>query len=237
MSGGLPGLLRTGILEPILALAFPPLCSACGTFLPGPRSLLCPSCESALKAAILSEGERRDIRASLVGSSALDDVVVLARFDRGSPLRPLIHRLKYAGGRSVGEDLGFRLGGLLAAERLPVDALLPVPLHRSRRRERGYNQARLIADGIRSAFPLEMLDDVLRRSRSTPSQTGLTAGERPRNVAGAFLVPTGRESQIRGRGLLLVDDVLTTGATLNACASALKAAGARWCGAAALGRA
>jgi ComF family protein len=106
---------------------------------------------------------------------------------------------------------------------LPVDVLVPVPLHRRRLRERGYNQSALLARELGKLTALPVVSDCLVRIRSAaPQARAATAAERRSNVAGAF---TCCDARLEGRRVLLIDDVATTGATLNACAGALKAAG------------
>jgi len=106
--------------------------------------------------------------------------------------------------------------------------VVPVPLHWQRAWKRGFNQAELLAKPLAARLGLEVRDNLLRRIRNTKSQTKLKWDERRKNVAGAFLVPEARVSEVKGRDILLVDDVSTTGATLNACANALKRTGARY---------
>lgn len=150
-------------------------------------------------------------------------------FYEGS-LRKLIHLFKYSGMK----PLGTRLAGLLCralpddgAERF--DAVVPMPLHWRRRWKRGFNQseilARLVAAGLKKATGdrLPMIDAV-KRVRATAVQAGLTNAKRRKNVAGAFRVS--RKARISGKRILLIDDVMTTGATATACALALKRAGA-----------
>jgi ComF family protein len=120
----------------------------------------------------------------------------------------------------------------MSALRFPADvereraALIPVPLARSRERERGYNQSEELARNLADLWRVPMRTDLLARSRSTETQTRLTPGERRRNVSGAFRASADRAS-LRGLHLVLVDDVVTTAATLNACAAALYDGGAR----------
>ena len=151
-------------------------------------------------------------------------------------LRALIQRFKYDGFRPLAKPLGRFL--LHATERLSeqaFDLALPVPLHRNRRRQRGFNQAELLATEVARwrKIPLGVKDCV--RVRDTPPQTGLRAAERRKNVAGAFDVP--QPERVRGRRVLLIDDVLTTGATASACAQALRKAGAKGIWVATLARA
>jgi len=150
------------------------------------------------------------------------------------PLRQVILRLKFAGD----ERLGVRLGALLAPTyaalpqigALAAPLLVPVPLHTSRRRERGFNQSELLAAGLVQALKEQtggltprVATAYLRRKRLTPPQTGLSVAARRENLRGAFEVV--KPEKVRGCGIVLVDDVLTTGATLSACARALKRAG------------
>ncbi len=134
-------------------------------------------------------------------------------------LRDIVHALKYDGRRSVAR----RLGALMRERGADVldgaDAVVPVPLHRRRLRARGFNQAAEL--GRHLGLPLR---HALRRVRATPSQTDLPAGERHANVRGAFALA--RRIDVRGARLVLVDDVSTTGATLDACARVLREAGA-----------
>jgi ComF family protein len=144
------------------------------------------------------------------------------------PLRSLLHALKYEGRRRAARQLGEALAGEPGVRRLlAADArLLPVPLHPARRRARGFNQAELLARALaRHAAGCDVVTGVLARHRDTPSQTGLGAAQRRRNVRGAFAVR--RPSLVAGRRLVLVDDVFTTGATARECARALHAADAR----------
>ncbi len=106
-------------------------------------------------------------------------------------------------------------------------ALVPVPLARVRERERGYNQSSLLAFSMTPRFGVPVWTDVLKRERTTQSQTRLTPTDRSRNVSGAFEVPAGVSSRLCGAHIMLVDDVVTTASTLNACATVLFGAGAR----------
>jgi ComF family protein len=138
-------------------------------------------------------------------------------------LRALIHLLKYGRVESLAGPLGRLLQRSLPGSDA-YDAVVPVPLHWRRRFSRGFNQAHLLARVLGHALHIPVLS-ALRRTRSTPAQSSLTGIARRRNVRGAFQIRS--SSNIAGTSLLLVDDVLTTGATANACATALKAAGAR----------
>jgi ComF family protein len=146
----------------------------------------------------------------------------------GGAAESIVHALKYEGWRAVAPAMARRMAQL----RFPDDvereraALVPVPLAATRRRERGYNQSAELARSLATRWGVPVREDLVVRSRKTKSQTRLTPGERSRNVSGAFRARADRAS-LRGLHLVLVDDVVTTCATLNACASALYDGGAR----------
>jgi ComF family protein len=138
-------------------------------------------------------------------------------------LRRAIHRLKYVGQTQLAEPLGALLADWWLAHPLRVDLLAPTPLHPARERQRGFNQATLLARRLSRAAGIPCAEHLVRRQRDTRPQVGLNARERAQNVAGAFIADAGA---VAGRRILLIDDVCTTGATLEACATALRAAGA-----------
>ena len=147
---------------------------------------------------------------------------VIAPFQHAFPIRELIHRLKYRGHRYLGRCLGAQLAGDVGAAHRNADVVMPIPLHRVRLIERGYNQSFELARTVAAAWSLPLLTSGIRRQRATLPQTGLTLPERRANVRSAFQV----DSRVAGRRVLLVDDVITTGATANALAAGLLAAGA-----------
>jgi ComF family protein len=139
------------------------------------------------------------------------------------PLRELIHLLKYDGMKPLAGPLGEYLSRALPLDE-KFDAVVPMPLHWRRRLERGFNQAALLAKHLSRRRRIPVLNTV-RRIRATRTQTGLTNARRRENVRGAFRARRGRP--LEGLRVLLVDDVMTTGATASACAAVLKRAGAR----------
>ena len=139
-------------------------------------------------------------------------------------LRRLIHLLKYDGVRPVAETMGARLAAG-AAELGDVDLIVPAPLHWRRRLARGFNQSALIAEALSRRIGVPCARRALVRVRPTPAQAGLSQQQRRRNLQGALRTP--RPETVRGKTVLLVDDVMTTGATLTACARTLRRAGAK----------
>ena len=137
-------------------------------------------------------------------------------------VRDVVFDLKYRGIRALAPDMGELLARHMESVRLGADLIVPVPLHRRRERERGYNQAALLARDLsrRTGLPVA---PALRRTRDTPPQVATVGPEERRaNIEGAFECV----ADVRGRRVLLVDDVVTTGSTMGACATPLKAAGA-----------
>jgi ComF family protein len=140
-------------------------------------------------------------------------------------MRQAIHQLKYRNLRTLAVPLAQLLRDYLVSNPVPGDVLVPVPLHRKRLRERGYNQSCLLARELGKLISLPVVDDCLVRQRHAPPQARTTTvEERLSNVVGAFAC---RDRRLGDKQVLLVDDVSTSGATLDACAAALKAAGAK----------
>jgi ComF family protein len=141
-------------------------------------------------------------------------------------LRALVHELKYRGRQRVAARLADLIAADLRARAVLTTGavLVPVPLHPRRKRERGFNQSEVLARALARRLPVAVCPQALARRRDTPPQTGLSAAGRRRNVAGAFAVR--QAARVAGRVVVLIDDVLTTGATAHACARLLRQAGA-----------
>ena len=164
------------------------------------------------------------------GAWHVDAVVAPLRY--GPPLDHYVHALKYRSARLIGRALALLVAPELGGRCAGIDALVPVPLHRTRLRERGYNQAQEIARTLGAALRLPVIERGIRRTAATPAQTGQSAAERRTGIAQAFRV----ERSLAGMNLAIVDDVVTTGATVNALAAALNGAGAARCIAVAVAR-
>jgi ComF family protein len=175
------------------------LCEICG--LPQKSTQVCAQCQT--------------------NPPAFDQVRSLARYD--DPFRKGIIHLKYHGSAALGEVFSTYLIQMLLSLQWNYDMVLPVPLSEARQKKRGYNQTAFLAYPISQYFNLPYQPYVLRRVRDTRSQVGLTGDERRENLKNAFVAD---EKAIDQKKIVLVDDVFTTGSTLNACAQALKSAGA-----------
>ena len=141
----------------------------------------------------------------------------------------IVHALKYSGWKAAAEGMAERMARLA----WPIDvveertALIPIPLSKARARERGFNQSELLARALETKWRIPVWTDLVTRVRNTETQTALGSADRLRNVAGAFDVSASVTGRLRGAHLVLVDDVVTTAATMNACAEVLTDAGAR----------
>lgn len=187
----------------LLDLLFVPSCSACDAVLAEPLPF-CAACALSIDPAPAG--------------------AVVAPYLFGGEMATALRRLKFQGRREVARAIAPLLGPALAEAAGGCDLVVPVPLHRRRLRQRGYNQAALLARHTRryTGLPVDSLS--LRRVRDTAPQIGLDRAARQKNLAGAFAVA--RPRRIVGRAVLLLDDVITTGATLAAATAALRAAGA-----------
>lgn len=214
-----------------LDVIFPPTCAHCGRI----GWLLCPVCQTEMirvPDAVCPQCGRMDDQPISAGTGVLcrqcrahppllGQMRAPLRYEE--PTSTLIHRFKYEGYFALGRPLArFLIDGWPAWD-IPPDLILPIPLHPQRRRQRGYNQAELLARSLAEAINVPVNVSTLRRTRHTVPQVGLGPGERHNNVWGAFAA---EGSVVRDRHILLIDDVLTTGATLSAAAETLLAAGA-----------
>jgi ComF family protein len=209
-----------------LDLLFPPWCLGCGK----EGSYLCESCRRQLPFVVPPVcprcGRPRADGAPCPGCIAAQSAIdgIRAPFLFNGVIRRTIHELKYRNLRSAVPLLAVFLDDYLRDNPLPGDALVPVPIHRKRERERGYNQSSLLCHEINRRYGLPVIDNCLIRRTYTPPQARTSSlASRLENVTGAF---TCEDERVRGRRIILLDDVSTSGATLNSCAAVLKSAGA-----------
>jgi ComF family protein len=218
----------------LLTLIYPEMCAACDALCLAPG--LCPRCAESLYATApccpvcaLPEDGAAGLVCRRCRRSPPPFARTLAPWRYGGELAVAIRRYKYGGARGGGlPELARPLAALLAgALVVDVDVVVPVPLHRERLVARGFSQAHLLARlALRAARVRAPLVGALTRLRATDEQAGLTRAARAANVSGAFTVPAPAARAVAGRRVLLVDDVITTGATASACARALRHAGA-----------
>lgn len=202
----------------LFRLFVPPLCAVCDGALGARETWLCRSCRVDL--AAVAACMERDVGAG--GDGALR---VLYSLPYTPAVSRLIKDMKYSDRPGLSDVLAPFLALALSSMNPMRPLLLPVPLHAAKRRERGYNQSHLLSLGVSRLTGIEVARGALVRSRNTSSQAGLDGERRLVNMRGAFRAAG--DERIAGRHVILIDDVVTTGATLAECAGALRAAGAR----------
>jgi ComF family protein len=206
---------------------FPPICPVCHAVMESPSQPICRVCRYALR--FVRETDAIYLRAvqRLCADGLISGLLCLYHFEKGGAVQALVHALKYGKGADIGLLLGKELGRKLLGRKLPADirGIIPVPLHRVKERERGYNQSVYLARGIGTVIGSPVPAHEVRRVRYTDSQTSLTRHQRRDNVAGAFRVGRSGCRALIGGGVVLVDDVITTGSTVRSCAAVLRGAG------------
>lgn len=203
------------------ALFMPRLCSACDTGLMRFEESLCLECLRDLPRARFHDDPDNRVEQLFHGKVMLHAASSFLLFSRTGKVQRMLHRLKYAQDRNVGLELGRLMAEeLMASERFrDVDTLLPVPLHPRKEHMRGYNQSQVLVEGMRKAWPLPSAARELVRVVRTPSQTRKGRLDRWRNVSEAFQL--GDTGSLRDKHVLIVDDVVTTGSTIESCARVL----------------
>lgn len=208
-------------LTDLLGLVFPNLCSACGQPLVRNEEVICVSCNHRLPRTDFHFFEDNPVSRIFWGRVNLHAATSFLYFNKGGKVQHLIHQLKYKGNKEVGIYLGRLLGRDLKSGGLlkEVEVVIPVPLHPKKQHQRGYNQSQQIAIGIADAMNIPYSFQNLIRNTFTESQTRKSRYSRWQNVSGKFTVLY--PHKLEGMHVLLIDDVLTTGATLEACAQEL----------------
>lgn len=200
-------------------LFFPRLCEGCSKPLLQVEEVVCLGCETQVAYTQYHHTVENETALRLSGRIPFKYATSLTYFTNEGLLQHLVHGMKYQGKTKNAVYLGKQLGMAIKDLNWEVDALIPVPLHKKKEAARGYNQSLYICKGIAAILELPVLQHVVVRNRFTTSQTNKTREERIANVAGSFKVTD--PDALSGRHILLVDDVLTTGATIEACANAL----------------
>jgi ComF family protein len=206
--------------ESFFSLFFPRICLTCQSVLSGNETVLCTSCRASLPETDYHLPGKNPVEELFYGRLKLEKALALLFFDKGSKYRKLLHQLKYKGRKEAGIFLGHLLGSRIKVSNMPqIDFILPVPLHPARLRRRGYNQSRIIAEGIAEVLNVPVNDKALKRIHYTSTQTRRGRYERWQNVEGIFNCPD--PLLVESKHILLVDDVITTGSTLEAAGTPL----------------
>ena len=214
------------ILSDFFALFFPDYCFGCQGGLVHGEEILCTKCIAELPRLDYYKLDDNPITNRYVGRLSIKHGWALLKFQKSGIVQNLLHELKYNNHPEIGIKLGKILAGSLRQNNVgsDIDLIIPVPLHKNRLRVRGYNQSTMISKGISDVLNAPLEDTAMIRLSATKTQTKKSKIDRWENVSQVFQVE--KPERIYGKRILLVDDVITTGSTLEACAQKLLAAGA-----------
>lgn len=211
----------TLIKDSLLHLFYPHVCAGCGTDILPAGSNICVQCIHNLPFSGFEKMDDNPVEKILYGRVQFNKATALLYFTKQSSLQNIMHTFKYRNNKDLGHQLGLIMGNhLLESGRFRhLQALMPLPLHESRTHKRGYNQAEILCNGIAEILQIPVITHAVKRVSATETQTRKSRIERWQNMEGKFILAD--ESSVADKQVLLVDDVITTGATLEACAAAL----------------
>jgi len=217
--------MQPNYLTDFIELFYPRTCKACGKALNKGEDWICAHCLLDMPTTDFWNRADNSVNQLFWGRTKMEFASAFLHFAKGSHYRHLIHSLKYKDDCNTGIRLGELYGYALVKGSLypTIDAIIPVPLHPKKFKIRGYNQAECIAQGLSNVLKVPCRTDVLIRTVHTPTQTKKNKEQRWNNVSGVFDVP--EQAQVQGQHLLIVDDVITTGATIEHCAMTLQQKG------------
>jgi ComF family protein len=207
-------------IQGLISIVYPPVCPACGNVLFRNEAVLCMNCYAELPKTGFQNDAESELARLFWGRITVNNAAAFIYFNKGSRYRNILHEIKYKGQQNLGFEMGrlfgLELRGTSFAE---TDMIIPVPLHNSKMRSRGYNQSEIIATGISAVLKIPVQTSLVSRSTGTKTQTNKSRYERWENVKDTFRVEI--PELLRFKHLMLVDDVITTGATIESCANAL----------------
>ncbi|TAH18495.1 MAG: ComF family protein [Cytophagales bacterium] len=213
------------MLSDFVDMLFPRSCLTCSSLLEKNEEIICVQCRYALPKTNFHLEEDNELARKFWGRIPLKHAFAYLRFVKTGKVQVLLHHLKYYGKQEIGEMLGRWYGNDLKKSQLATqfDLILPVPLHPSKLEKRGYNQCDSIARGMAEGLSVAWDSGILVRQKANVSQTRKDRVERWENVANIFYIT--KPEKVKGKNILLIDDVITTGATLEACGLPLQNAG------------
>ena len=205
----------------LLHLFYPHTCAGCGEHLTDKKQSICIDCFLDLSATGFESIPANPVEKMFYGRLKIRTAFASFYFTKHSPLQQIIHAFKYGSDRQVCIQIGSLIGKMIDNNQRinPVDVLIPMPIHKEREKKRGYNQASLLCEGINMVTNIPFNDCAVQRKKPTETQTRKGRSERWANVESGFYVCD--KSIIENKHILLVDDVITTGATLEACGEAI----------------
>ncbi|QNK76611.1 ComF family protein [Winogradskyella sp. PAMC22761] len=208
-------------MKNLLNLFFPMVCEACNDALSDNEVLLCTSCRHHLPVTNFHFNDVETVKKTVYGRVKLENATALLHFTKKGIVQQILHNLKYRGHESIGEFFGKWLGAELATidAYKNIDVVVPVPLYRSKLRKRGYNQVAKFSQELAKALNAEYNDTVLIKIKSTKTQVFKARTTRWKDDGALFNISENKS--LAGKHILLVDDIITTGATVEACAAVL----------------
>ena len=211
-----------GVFNDFISLLFPRVCQACGSLLVRGEEVICLNCLSDMPFTTYHTDRDNPLEKEFWGRCEIEKAAAMCYYRRGSRMQHLIHRMKYYQNKRIGDFLGRMYGQKLKSSGFAEDAdiIIPVPLHRTKLRKRGFNQSEIIAVGLSGILDIPVDTGLLERIGRSSTQTRKSRVERWENVDGIFSL-TG-ELYNAGLHIILVDDVITTGSTIEACVNTLK---------------
>ena len=215
----------TGYIRGFVNLLYPELCASCGELLLIGEKGLCIACNVKLPRTNHHKKEGNPVERLFWGRIKVEAATAYYYYEEGSRFQNIMYELKYRGNKKIGLEMGKAFGEELMENKSfsRADMIVPVPLHPSRERKRGYNQSRIIADGMAISMKIPVVNNNLVRTIHTPTQTRRSRIGRWENVDQIFRV--NQPGDLQNKHILLVDDLVTTGATLEACAQKIMNAG------------
>ncbi len=219
-------MVKPKILSEIYDFFLPRICPCCDKKLGLNEKMVCDDCLRKLS-SVKNDRLELEFEKKFYSKKIIAGFRSVYIFEKDTEIQSVIHALKYENRFKIGLFLGDILGKRIKDEMVnwQIDAIIPVPLHRLKRAERGYNQSLYIAEGLSKRTNIPLLKNAVKRRRFTESQTKLNLSEREKNVKDAFSVR--KHDKIKNKNVLLIDDVITTGATINECGNALLKGGAK----------
>ncbi|MFH1159756.1 MAG: phosphoribosyltransferase family protein [bacterium] len=208
-------------IDDFISLIYPRICACCGNSLWRHEQVICTSCEFHLPKTWFHLEHDNPVSRAFWGRARVESATAYLHFNKGNKVQRLIHHLKYKGRKDIGIYLGSQYGLYLKNSPFfnSADLVIPVPLHRKKLRQRGYNQSEQFGIGLATSMRIRVDNQQLCRISSSETQTRKSRFKRWENVAGIFAVKN--PGKLEGKHVILVDDVITTGATLEACVQVL----------------
>lgn len=212
------------IKDSLLHMLFPNVCAGCGNDMISGRTVLCLKCIDAMPETNFEWHSGNPVEKKFWGRLPLANATAQYYFTRESLMQTLMHEFKYRGNKDLGRQLGRMMGDNIGRSgRFRIDALIPLPLFETKERRRGFNQAAILCEGIAETLKIPVVNDAIIRSAHTDTQTKKGRIDRWLNMEGRFVL--NNAAALAGKHVLLIDDVVTTGATLEACGAELQKAG------------